>query len=56
MLRFDSQTPLPPEALVRTARERPGAAILPDGLRWPLAGEDPLGALDGLLDRLRTSL
>ena len=56
VLRFDSQTPLQPEALVRTAKERLGAAILPDGLRWPLAGEDPLGGLDGLLGRLRSRL
>ena len=37
-------------------RERPGAALLPDGLRWPLgAGETPLTALEGLLARLNPS-
>jgi transcription-repair coupling factor (superfamily II helicase) len=56
VLRFDPQTPLQPEALVRTAKERPGAAILPDGLRWPLAGESPLDALGGVLARLRSRL
>ena len=34
-VRFDARTPLQADALVRVARERPGAALLPDGLRWP---------------------
>jgi hypothetical protein len=55
-LRFDVRTPLPAEALVRLARERPGAALLPDGLRWPAGGEEPMDALAGLLDRLHAAL
>jgi transcription-repair coupling factor (superfamily II helicase) len=55
-LRFDARTPLPAEALVRLARERPGAALLPDGLRWPVGGEEPMDALAGLLDRLYAAL
>jgi transcription-repair coupling factor (superfamily II helicase) len=55
-VRFDARTPLQAEALVRLVRERPGAALAPDGLRWPTAGEDPMDALDGLLDRLRAAL
>ena len=38
VLRFDARTPLSPDALVRLVKQQPGAAILPDGLRWPLAG------------------
>ena len=38
VLHFDVRTPLSPDALVRLAKQQPGAAILPDGLRWPLAG------------------
>jgi transcription-repair coupling factor (superfamily II helicase) len=55
-LRLDARTPLQADALVRVVRERPGAALLPDGLRWPTGGEDPLGALGGLLDRLQATL
>jgi transcription-repair coupling factor (superfamily II helicase) len=55
-LRLDARTPLQAEALVRLARERSGAALQPDGLRWPLGGEEPMDALDGLLDRLRAAL
>jgi transcription-repair coupling factor (superfamily II helicase) len=55
-LRFDARTPLQAEALLRLVRGRPGAALAPDGLRWPTAGEDPMDALDGLLDRLRAAL
>jgi transcription-repair coupling factor (superfamily II helicase) len=55
-LRFDARTPLPADALVRVARERAGAALLPDGLRWPLGGAPPMDALDGLLDRLQAAL
>ncbi len=55
-LRFDARTPLSAEALVRQARERPGAALLPDGLRWPAGGEEPMDALAGLLDRLYAAL
>jgi transcription-repair coupling factor (superfamily II helicase) len=55
-LRFDAQTPLQADALVRVARERPGAALLPDGLRWPTAGEEPMDALERLLDRLLAAL
>jgi hypothetical protein len=29
---------------------------MPDGLRWPAAGEEPMDALSGLLDRLRAAL
>jgi transcription-repair coupling factor (superfamily II helicase) len=55
-LRFDARTPLQAEALVRLARERPGAALQPDGLRWPMDGEAPMDALGGLLDRLYAAL
>jgi transcription-repair coupling factor (superfamily II helicase) len=55
-VRFDARTPLQAEALVRLVRGRPGAALAPDGLRWPAAGEEPMDALDGLLDRLRAAL
>jgi transcription-repair coupling factor (superfamily II helicase) len=56
VLRMDRHTPLPPDALVRVARERKGAVLLPDGLRWPLGGEVPTDALDRLLGRLRAAL
>jgi transcription-repair coupling factor (superfamily II helicase) len=56
ILRFDSRTPLEAEALVGVARERPGSALLPDGLRWPLDGAEPMDALAGLLDRLQEAL
>ena len=53
-VRFDERTPVAPGTLVRVAGERTGARVLPDGLRWPVgAGEAPLTALEGLLDRLR---
>jgi len=55
-LRFDERTPLGAEALVRLARERSGAALQPDGLRWPLGGEEPMDALADLLDRLHAAL
>ena len=55
-VRFDPATPLRTDALVRLVRERPGAALLPDGLRWPLGGEAPVDALASLLDRLRAGL
>jgi transcription-repair coupling factor (superfamily II helicase) len=55
-LRFDARTPLQAEALVRLARERAGAALLPDGLRWPMDGEAPMDAFGGLLDRLYAAL
>jgi len=53
VLRFDERTPLSPEALVRLVRQRQGAAVLPDGLRWPLSGALPLAGLGELLDRLQ---
>ena len=56
VVRFDARTPLQADALVRVTRERPGAALMPDGLRWPLGGEEPMDALGGLLDRLRAAL
>ena len=57
VLRFDARTPVTPEALVRLASERRGAAVLPDGLRWPLAAdEDALAGLGALLDRLRAGI
>ena len=56
VLRFDARTPLSPDALVRIARQQPGAAILPDGLRWPLAGQEVLPGLSGLLERLQVGL
>ena len=56
VVRLDARTPLQTDALVRVTRERPGAALMPDGLRWPLGGEEPMDALGGLLDRLRATL
>ncbi len=50
-LRFAATTPLPPERLVRAARELPGGALSPQGIlkaRLP-EGEDPLAALAALL-------
>jgi transcription-repair coupling factor (superfamily II helicase) len=55
-LRFDARTPLRAEALVHLVEARPGAALLPEGLRWPMDGLEPMDALDGLLDRLRAAL
>ncbi len=55
-VRFDARTPLPADGLVRVARERPGATLRPDGLRWPTGGEAPMDALEGLLGRLRAAL
>jgi transcription-repair coupling factor (superfamily II helicase) len=53
VVRFDDRTAVSPDALVRAAAERPGARVLPDGLRWPVAaGEPPLAALEVLLERL----
>jgi transcription-repair coupling factor (superfamily II helicase) len=52
VLRFDARTPLQADALVRLARSRPGAMLMPDGLRWPSQGEEPMDALAALLDRL----
>ena len=56
VVRFDARTPLSADALVRVTRERPGAALMPDGLRWPLGGQEPMDALGGLLDRLQAAL
>ncbi len=56
VLRFDPHTPVRPETLVRLARSRPGATVLPDGLRWPLLGARPLDGLGALLDELRAGL
>ena len=56
VLRFDPRTPLAPEALVGLVRRQPGAAVLPDGLRWPLAGQEVLPSLGELLDRLQAGL
>jgi transcription-repair coupling factor (superfamily II helicase) len=56
-LRFDPTTPLDPQALVRLAGERPGAALRPEGLAWPLdPGEGALAGLGNLLDSLRHGL
>jgi transcription-repair coupling factor (superfamily II helicase) len=55
-LRFDARTPLQADAIVGVVRGCPGAALLPDGLRWPIDGGEPMDALDGLLDRLRAAL
>jgi transcription-repair coupling factor (superfamily II helicase) len=55
-VRFDARTPLRADALAGVARARPGAALMPDGLRWPAAGEAPMDALEGLLDRLHAAL
>jgi transcription-repair coupling factor (superfamily II helicase) len=55
-LRFDVRTPLQPAALVRVVQAQPGASLMPDGLRWPMDGEEAMDALDGLLHRLRAAL
>jgi transcription-repair coupling factor (superfamily II helicase) len=56
-LRFDSRTRVEPSALVALAGERPGAALLPEGLRWPLEPtEDALLGLGAILARLRGNL
>ena len=55
-LRFDARTPLQADALVRVVKEQPGAALMPDGLRWPMDGQEPMDALAGLLDRLCAAL
>ena len=55
-LRFDESTPFTPESLVAVAGERPGAALSPEGLAWPLAEEDTLEGLAALFSRLRDSL
>ena len=52
VVRFDPRTAVSPDALVRLAAERSGARLLPEGLRWPLAGQPPLDALDDLLGRV----
>jgi transcription-repair coupling factor (superfamily II helicase) len=51
-VRLDPRTPVSAESLVRLATSRPGAKLLPDGLRWPAPGEGPLDALEGLLRAL----
>ena len=56
VVRFDARTPLSADALVQVTRQRPGAALMPDGLRWPLGGQEPMDAFGGLLDRLRAAL
>jgi transcription-repair coupling factor (superfamily II helicase) len=56
-LRVDSTTPLVPETLVHVVGEHPGAALVPEGIRWPLSpGEHALEGLGTLLDRLRSGL
>jgi transcription-repair coupling factor (superfamily II helicase) len=52
VVRLDPRTPTSPDTLIRVASQRPGARLLPEGLRWPLAAEAPLDALAGLLDRV----
>ncbi len=53
-LRLAASTPLPPEALVRAARELPGGALSPQGiLKARLAeGDDPAATLSALLAAL----
>jgi transcription-repair coupling factor (superfamily II helicase) len=56
-LRMDATTPIVPETLVGLVGERPGAALRPEGLDWPLLpGERALDGLGALLDRLRPGL
>jgi transcription-repair coupling factor (superfamily II helicase) len=56
-LRLEASTPVAPETLVALVDQRPGAALDPEGLRWPLGpGEEPLAGLGALLDRLRGGL
>jgi transcription-repair coupling factor (superfamily II helicase) len=52
VVRFDAQTRVSPEALVTLAGGRPGARLLPEGLRWPTGAAPPLDALDDLVARL----
>jgi len=49
VVRFDPHAAPSPEALVRVASDRPGARLLPEGLRWPLAGLPPGEALEALI-------
>ncbi len=57
VVRLDPRTTVTPERLVELASGRRGGALLPDGLRWPLApAETPLGGLGTLLDALRGGL
>ncbi len=51
-VRLDARTPVSAERLVGLATSRPGAKLLPDGLRWPAPGEEPLDALEALLHAL----
>jgi transcription-repair coupling factor (superfamily II helicase) len=52
VVRFDPRTPLSPEALVRVAAGRPGAQLMPDGLRWPHGGRPAIEALAELFERI----
>jgi transcription-repair coupling factor (superfamily II helicase) len=52
VVRFDARTPPNPQRLVQLASERPGARLLPEGLRWPLLAQEPLDALEELLGRV----
>jgi transcription-repair coupling factor (superfamily II helicase) len=52
VVRFDVRTPPSPERLVRVAEGRPGARLLPEGLRWPIDSQEPLDALEDLLGRV----
>jgi transcription-repair coupling factor (superfamily II helicase) len=57
VLRFDPERAVAVERLVRAAGERPGARLLPSGLRWPITGEtDRLAAFETLLERLEAGL
>jgi transcription-repair coupling factor (superfamily II helicase) len=57
VLRIDRTTALVPEALMVLLRERRGASLQPEGLRWPLgAGEGALDGLALLLERLQGTL
>jgi transcription-repair coupling factor (superfamily II helicase) len=55
-VRLDPRTPVGPERLVELASATSAAALLSDGIRWPLAGERPLDALDALVARLAEGL
>jgi transcription-repair coupling factor (superfamily II helicase) len=56
-LRLDATTPLAPPNLVDLVGSRPGAALNPEGLSWPLSPEErALAGLGALLERLHDSL
>jgi len=52
VVRWGARQAPSPELVVRLASQRPGARLLPEGLRWPRDARDPLEALEELLVRV----